>query len=283
MPQASIFTAVFSYNRPEHLANCLQTLGDMYPDVDVVVYDDNSSLEGVGETIRAFGVESVVGSGGSGRHGGLYANMQMAYERACAEGYDFLLCLQDDMQVVRPIDAGLIEAMSKVFEDHPTVASLEPRFARGPKQAGYVDPGPAPETAAPSAFRDYLDVSVLHVKRLAEKNWTFDITRHMVVSGEQTLSLKASDLGLRRIRFESPFAMHLPFPHLYRNRLRLPRLSGLRGRIYNFEYMSEAEIARMDARPAGELAHWRDYLTVADTNWFDRWLMSGKNDRNIIA
>ena len=41
-------------------------------------------------------------------------------------------------------------------------------------------------------------------------------------------------------------------------------------------------IAQMDARPEGEIAQWRQYLTVADTNRFDRWLLSTKNDAKIM-
>ncbi len=89
-------------------------------------------------------------------------------------------------------------------------------------------------------------------------------------------------MGLRRVRIQSPFVMHVPFPDLYRNRFRLPRLSGIRREVFRYDYMSKADIARMDARPKGEIAQWRKYLTVADTTRFDRWLLSTKNDAKIM-
>ena len=77
------------------------------------------------------------------------------------------------------------------------------------------------------------------------------------------------------------FVMHVPFPDLYRNRFRLPRLSGIRRKIFRDEYLSDEDIARMDARPEGEIAQWRGYQTIADTSHFDRWLLSTKNDVKI--
>ena len=283
MASKKIFTAVFSYNRPLHLENCLQSLKDMYPDAHVVVFDDNSPNVAVDEVIQKFDCEVRKGKGGSGRHGGLYDNMQMAYEEAIEGGYDYLLALQDDMQIVRPVDGKILMQFDEAFALDPSIASLEPRFAKGQRQAINPPPGPAPLTAEPSAFRDYLDVSLLHIGRLAEKKWSFHLDRHYLVSGEQTLSIRASEMGLRRYRFATPFTMHVPFPHLYRNRLRLPRLSGLRGRIFRYEYMSQSDIECMDNRPKDEPAYWREHLKVEDANWFDRLLLSSKNDAKVLA
>jgi hypothetical protein len=63
----------------------------------------------------------------------------------------------------------------------------------------------------------------------------------------------------------------------------LPRLSALSRRIFRFEYMSLADIDRMDSRPAGTPAYWRDHLRIDGATWFDRWLLSGKDDSKILA
>lgn len=278
-----ILTAIFSYNRARHLANCLRSVYDLFPEAEVTVYDDNSPDPAVRAAIEDAGVNARFGRGGRGRHGGLYANMQMAFRDAVDGGYDYVLCLQDDMQLVRPFSPAILDEVKTARARFPNVATYEVRFGRGPERSRIVSPDPAPDNAEPAPFRDYLDVGLLDVRRLDALGWSFETDTHLVVSGEQTLSMRASELGVRRARLRTPFAMHLPFPDLFRNRIRLPRLSGLRRRIYRFEYMSDAAMARMDARPRDQIAHWRDYLTVEDTNWFDRWLLSGKNDAKIIA
>ena len=40
VPEPKIRVAIFSYNRPDHLANCLKSLRDLWPDADVVIYDE---------------------------------------------------------------------------------------------------------------------------------------------------------------------------------------------------------------------------------------------------
>lgn len=282
MSTSKIFTAVFSYNRPRHLDNCLQSVKDLYPNAHLVVFDDNSSDPKVRDVINKHGCEVRVGNGGTGRHGGLYDNMQMAYDEAIAGGYDYLLSLQDDLQLLRPVDERILREFDETFEKYPTVASLEVRFSRtlaSPHE--FISPPPSAD-ASPVPFRDYQDVSLLNLDRLSAHDWNFNLDLHVIVSGEATLSLKMANLGLRLVRIRTSFVMHVPFPDLFRNRLRLPRLSGIRRDIFRYAYMSDAAIERMDARPEGEIAQWRDYLEVADTSWFDRWLLSSKNDAKIM-
>jgi len=282
MASKKIFTAVFSYNRPLHLENCLQSLKDMYPDAHVVVFDDNSPNPAVDEVIQKFDCEVRKGKGGSGRHGGLYDNMQMAYEEAIEGGYDYLLSVQDDLQLVRPVDDRVLADIEDAFLAAPSVFCLDVEFSRsisGGRPTLFVLAG---EDAPPAPFRDYLDVSLFHVGRMQAADWSFNLELHIVVSGEKSLSLRASSLGLRRNKIRTSFLMHVPFPDLYRNRFRLPRLSALSKKIFRYEYMSKETIQRMDSRPTGEIAQWRDYLTVADTSWFDRWLLSTKNDAKIL-
>jgi len=141
---------------------------DMYPEAHVVVFDDNSPDPEVAEVIRKFDCPVRLGEGGKGRHGGLYANMQMAYEAALAEGYDYLLTLQDDLQLLRPVDQRVLGEFDAEFERYPNVASLELRFSRTLRESGIVAPGPAAVDAEPNPFRDYQDVSLFHLGRLEQ-------------------------------------------------------------------------------------------------------------------
>lgn len=284
VPDARIHTAVFSYNRPAHLDNCLTSIRDMYPGADVTVYDDKSSDPGMQAVFDKAGVRVVEGVGGPRRHGGLYDNMQRAYEDAIAAGCDYVLMLQDDLQLVRPFNAAVQGEIAAAFADDPQAAEAEVRFQRQnltrPKPAKAASP--EADDGAARAFVDYQDVGLFHIPRLQALDWSFRVDGAVVISGEMVKSLEASEKGMRRAWPRTPFVMHVPFPRLYRNRMRLPRLSGLRRGIFRYEYMSEADMARMDARPEGATAGWRDYLTVADQSWFDRWLLATKNDAKIM-
>lgn len=85
------------------------------------------------------------------------------------------------------------------------------------------------------AFKEYLDVGFFSIERLKALDWSFDVDGPQVISGELTLSLKAAKLGMKMKSPRTPFVMHVPFPHLYRHRIRLPRLSALRKKIFRYE------------------------------------------------
>jgi glycosyltransferase involved in cell wall biosynthesis len=284
MTKPKIRVAIFSYNRPDHLANCLTSLRDLWPDADVVIYDDNSKHPGMKKVFQKFGVPVVVGKGGTGRHGGLYSNMQMAYEQAKAERFEYLLTLQDDMQLVRPFDTGIENEYLKRFAQDERLTQIDPRFAKTPKGESKPAEGnqQLKEQATKQPFKDYLDVGLFHIGRLNSVGWSFVVEGSQIISGEMTLSLKAADLGMKKVAPRTPFVMHLPFPHLYRHRLRLPRLSGLSRKIFRFQYLTAEDILSMDERPQGQPAYWRNHLKIADANWFDRWLLSGKDDAKIL-
>jgi hypothetical protein len=286
MTKPKIRVAIFSYNRPDHLANCLTSLRDLWPDADVVIYDDNSKHPGMKAVFDRFGVPVVECPGGSGRHGALYSNMQRAYEEAGAAGFTYLLTLQDDLQLVRPFTDKIFAEYVEIFESDPSVTELQPCFHRTPVPRGrtgkIAQPNPKQENDSHRAFKEYLDVGFFSVERLTAFNWSFEVDGPQVVSGELTLSIRAAKLGMRMKSPRTPFVMHVPFPHLYRHRIRLPRLSALSKKIFRYEYMSDEDIARMDSRPAAEPAVWRNYLRVTGATWFDRWLMSTKNDAKIM-
>ena len=286
MPEPKIRVAIFSYNRPDHLTNCLESLRDLWPDADVVVYDDNSKHPGMKAVFEKFGVPVVHCPGGSGRHGALYSNMQRAFEEARAAGSTYLLTLQDDLQLVRPLTDKILAEYDEIFAADSSVTEIYPCFSRtpAPKKAGKKQQSKPAEKQEGQyrAFKEYLDVGFFSVPRLKAFGWSFEVDGPQVISGELTLSLKAAKLGMKMKTPRTPFVMHVPFPHLYRHRNRLPRLSALSKKIFRYEYMSEKDIERMDGRPSTEPAIWRNFLRVDGATWFDRWLMSTKNDAKIM-
>src|SRR5690606_29708116 len=98
--------AVFSYNRGAHIINCIKSILACCESWEVVVYDDNStSLETIEalEWCRNQGVDVISNTGESSPRGGLYSNMNRALANAAAESVDYLLFIQEDMQLVRSI------------------------------------------------------------------------------------------------------------------------------------------------------------------------------------
>jgi hypothetical protein len=279
MPEQKIRVAIFSYNRPDHLANCLTSLKDLWPGADVVVYDDNSKHPGMKAVFEKFGVPVVHCPGGTGRHGALYSNMQRAFQEAAESDFDFLAALQDDLQLVRPFATTVRDEYLSEFEKDLRVTQVEPRFGKIRPKKGEVNPA----KQSPSHIPPYADVGIYHVGRLLHLGWSFDVAGSQIIPGESDLIKRASSLGMKMIYPFTPIAMHVPFPHLYRHRIRLPRLSRVSKKIFQYEYMSEAEIAEMDNRPKDQQAYWRNYLRVRNANRLDRWLMSGKDDQKILA
>ncbi len=179
------------------------------------------------------------------------------------------------LEALRPrLDGYLAE-----FEKDKSVTQIEPRFGKTRPAAGEINPVRQPQSHIPP----YADVGLFHIGRLLKLGWSFEVEGNQIMPGESDLIKRARSLGMKMIYPFTPIAMHVPFPHLYRHRIRLPRLSQVSKKIYQYEYMTEAEIAEMDGRPKDRQAYWRNYLRVRNANWLDRWLMSGKDDQKILA
>jgi len=279
--QKKILFAVFCYNRPAVLENCLQSIADLCPDASVRIFDDNSSHPGMAAVFEKFGYPVEKGPGGAGRHGGLYLNMQRAFEIAMDEGCDYYLSLQDDTQLVRPLSQTVIDEYQAVFEADEHIVQIDPRFTRSPGTqiepckdvAAYEDVDPR--------FRHYVDLGVFHVERLRKLDWSFSVT-NLVVPGEVTKAAEAAKLGMRKVSAVTPFMMQVPFPDLFRNRVRLPRLSNLAKKIFRFEYMTLAEMVEMDSRPLEERPLFRKYLRFSNLTAFDRFLLRERDDSKIF-
>lgn len=94
---------IFSYNRAALLQNLLNSIASLYPEMDVVVFDDGSndadtiqllqSLEGGDINVIIADRDHNVS-----KHGGLYAMMNTAISYAQTQGYRYAYFVQDDMQ-----------------------------------------------------------------------------------------------------------------------------------------------------------------------------------------
>lgn len=118
--------AIFSYNRLEHLRTAVDSARANLPSARIGVFDDRSTDPAMLAYLDSLG-EMVVRADENlnARHGGLYANMQRAVEMA--EGR-YLLILQEDFQVVRPVVPVDFDEISTIFASDARCAFLSVLF-----------------------------------------------------------------------------------------------------------------------------------------------------------
>jgi glycosyltransferase involved in cell wall biosynthesis len=125
-------TYVFSYNRGRFLENAVASVFRCMKNPDVTVIDDGSTDA---ETISILArlsagarVERKSHRDGA-RLGALYANMQTALDEARSD--EMVLFIQDDTQLVRPVDDTDYDYVQMYFAGAPDRAFLLPTFIRG--------------------------------------------------------------------------------------------------------------------------------------------------------
>lgn len=174
---------IFSYNRGQFLRNCVNSIEQCASNIHytITVFDDNSDdvetlkyLEAIGRKHRVLTPQS---DSNTSKHGGLYGNMQAAFEQC--EG---IVCfLQDDTQLVRAIEVKDIAHIQNFFTLKSEVGFIQPAFFRGCNEKKdrkltryddscnmyYVDRF----KRAAGAF--YSDICIFSAERLREKNWSF--------------------------------------------------------------------------------------------------------------
>ena len=221
MTTPSLDVAIFSYNRGDYLKNCVESLHRNMPGVRFTVYDDGSDepltltyLQSLGEHVRH------MKSAGDDRHGGYYNNMQAALDATQA---DYLLMLQDDLQVVRPFAHQDLLGIDQIFQQSPDVAFLSPVFLKGSKRA-YFQKSYQPDhqlrcyrwLADPLDLgkvpRKYADVALLHVGRLRGKTWQF-------ASSEEGNGVLADSLFGDMVQVAEPWVFYIPEEPAYRGRV----------------------------------------------------------------
>ena len=179
----SLEVAIFSYNRGKYLKNCVDSLLKNLPDVIISVYDDNSDdrgtldyLESLGDIVKSSRTEN------TSRHGNLYKNMQTALDNSTKR---FLILLQDDTQIVRPVNDFDLASIGKIFDDNK-VGFLRAHFIKqGTSERITTSMTPNNEYRAyipnlefenGAAVDSYFDVVICDVVKLKAISWQFQYT-----------------------------------------------------------------------------------------------------------
>jgi GT2 family glycosyltransferase len=132
MTSPRLHIAIFSYNRGAYLKNCVDSLQRNMPGICWTVYDDGSDEPETVAYLLSLGERVLhMKSAGEDRHGGYYNNMQAALDGSQA---DYLLMLQDDLQVVRPFAQKDLLGIDQIFNKDRMVF-ISPVFLKGSKRA----------------------------------------------------------------------------------------------------------------------------------------------------
>lgn len=260
---------VFSYNRGPFLANCIDSIERLAPQLPLTIVDDASDdPETVAVLEQAARHHEVVTSEAlSGhKHGGLYQNMQAAFERL-PDGELFCF-LQDDTQLVRPVGEDDSAQLHRQFARAPTLGFISPAFIRQISLKHEVDRDfrfdPEldlwfwhPQRRSTGAY--YSDILIARSDRLREMGWQFQ-------SGESANNQQAQAQFMRMGRMRLPFAMWLPNGPAFRGKRKTWALRRAERRrecgLYSLHTMPEARMRQLRETSVPALPIAEQWLTV---------------------
>jgi glycosyltransferase involved in cell wall biosynthesis len=276
---------VFSYNRPQFLDNCLASIQRHSPGARVRVFDDDSRDPGVAEVLERWREQHSVrliprGAATAGLHGGLYNNMQRAFETGVSEGVELALYIQDDMQLVRDIRDFDIDNAKRYFATTPNTIELYVSYFkemyRHINKDGFdfdneskVYLSRVPRKTAPGTF---CDVGFFHFGRMKELAFSF-------AQGEGENAEKMLGSSFVMACYAYPFMMNLPFPktEYYRSKQFLLRAAEwwVCAGFYPYEPMSPAKVAGLLERDLETLPEAEDYLSAQGLDKPGPWIFGG--------
>jgi glycosyltransferase involved in cell wall biosynthesis len=244
--------AVMTYNRPDYLRNCIESLARHAPSVTLHIFDDKSSdpdqIAYLAELASRDNIKVFSGSGDKSQHGGLYNNMQLALESCDTE---ILLFLQDDTQIVRRITSADIHTIKRVFENTKTGfiypffwkwrMALRGRFALSINKG--LDVYRPKSSWLHKPDYQYADVCIANVSRLREVGWKF-------ASSEEKNGLQAAKIFGGMVYLSKPIGYYCPeVTNIYRHR---DTTSGNAQcdvkTITTFHDLSQSDIKKISAR-----------------------------------
>jgi hypothetical protein len=240
------------------------------PGIGWTVYDDGSDepetvsyLKSLGQAVRH------MKSAGDDRHGGYYNNMQAALD---ATQSDYLLMLQDDLQVVRPFDSNDLSRIDQIFDQSPTTAFISPLFMKGSKRA-YFQKRYQPDSglrcyrwsADPEETgkvpQKYADIAVLHVGRLRQSGWRFE-------RSEEANGALADRLFGDMVQVAEPWVFYVPEEPAYRGRVLTfgaklaVKMSG--NKVKSFKDMSQQTSLAFAQRALSAYPFAEDFVDTVD-------------------
>ena len=264
--------AIMSYNRPDYLRNCVDSVHRHLPGARILVMDDASDDPVQQAELRRAenerGARVVIGGAGSDWHGGLYGNMQRALE-LCET--PLLLYLQDDSQIVRDVSGAEIAALGDHLRQTGG-AFLYPFFLKAKKKRPWARrfvPDPVHRLMQPLRGADgvahltYADIALAHVPVLRAAEWRFQ--RSEPRNEQNAAALFPQGMAI----LADPWGFYCPEVPVFRHRARTrswvhrwatPGTSGAN----RLRALDGAAVARLRARAPLDLPIAEDWLTAED-------------------
>ncbi len=217
----SLTICIFSYNRGTFLKNAIDSCALYAKNTPVCIVDDHSDdpetisvLNNLPKDIALLKPTLL----GRHRHGGLYDNMQMALDLAPSE---WVLFMQDDMQLVRPFDQDDAQYIEDFFSTFEQAAFLNPVFLKGLRRKRNIRITRTYDNF-PGYYRDYrnkktatgisyCDMVIGHSQRLRAGGWQF-------LSSEKDNAAQATERFGQMGCMANPFVMYLPQVPVYRGK-----------------------------------------------------------------
>lgn len=275
---------IFSFNRGVFLENCLKSVEYCADGFDTTIIDDQSydlfTRDVLQKNKNKFEIITV-GTSDIVEHktGGLYNNMRYAFSDAQQRGKKYVLFLQDDMQLVRPITDEDIVAACRFFEVNENSAELHTCFMK--RYFASID---EEYTVLDSSRVAYLRPSHYPGFSGFSAVGFFDIARFVKLYGElrqgeymnnEYAQSKNLQMGIS-IR---PFMMWLPYPISHRGKKRnipLQIVESIGGCGYfPYDMMKEQDIQRLLSRDPEIKPYAEDWLKADSLNSVKVWSFAG--------
>ncbi len=270
---------VFSYNRGRFLQNSIDSIEHCAPASRVFIYDDQSDDPETQEILQTLADRHSVVYGDhdtENQHGGLYANMQKAFESLTG---DHVVCfMQDDTQLVRRITAEDMAFIEGYFRHNPEGGFLAPVFLRGitrQKTLSEFEYDPEHQVYFCRHQNDkcagvyYSDIFISTTERMKSAGWQF-------MEGELENEWQAKSCFMEMGYMYAPFVMWLPNGPAYRNRKKpiAYQIAEKQNRagFYPYQYMTEHDVERLRRRPPEERPVAENFLKTVDPDLRKPWI-----------
>lgn len=277
---------VFSYNRAKFLANCLTSLEECACPfgIEVTLVDDHSDDKTTIACIKRFEnrlrlLSPPQSQSREHKTGGLHSNMRLAFNDAQSRGKQYVLCIQDDMQMARKIQERDLKSATTFFEQNPNSAQLYTCFLKNyfkerdqqlmkldSSKEAYLRPLNYP------GFTSYSDVGLFSLDRYYG---LFGTLRE----GEHENNDFARSNGIQMGFLRNPFMMWLPYPvsmRAGRRSLTLQFVESIAGcGFYPYELMNDIEIDELFSKPDHELPIAEKWLRAPLLKNTSTWSFAG--------
>ncbi|TVP60367.1 MAG: glycosyltransferase [Halomonadaceae bacterium] len=275
---------LFSYNRGKFLDNCLESLVNCAEGHDVTIIDDGSDDDATRLVLRRWQKQfRQLGPDSKGqvehKTGGLYNNMGRAMADARERQKTLVLLLQDDMQLVRPIDQKDLLRAEAFFAANPNAAQLQTCFmkrffaARDEKltildssEQAYLRPSDYP------GFSGFSAVGLFHLDR-------FQSLFGQLRQGEYANNAFAQQHGIQMGIAAFPFMMWLPYPISHRGKQRnipLQLVEGIAGcGFYPYRLMDQEAQERLHNRHPDQRPYAEEWLHCPPLQYRSVWSFAG--------